>query len=163
MRHAQRPDKEFRAHTTLTDEGYLQAQYSVPNQLINIPFDAIYSSNYIRCIETIYYYVLANGHLINLDNALAERSDSCLIPSHLMNVINTYYVPKYEELPNNFTFDGLKSRVSTFLYNIPDNSVILCVTHNPVINAIMNILGHAGFTYRNPTSPVATLIGPIYY
>lgn len=117
----------------------------------------IYSSPFIRTLQTVYPFAKHNNLKINLEYGLAEIQSPFIIPEKSYQVrIPTYmaesfnYNPKYKSLinPEGYTYPeedkNVLSRINTFLKYLFNNkletdSVILIVTHQVVCNQILRI------------------------
>lgn len=117
----------------------------------------IYSSPYIRTLQTILPYSKAENIPINLEYSLAEIQSPYIIPERSYNVHlpryiaeNFNYNPKYKSLiyPDNFNYPEnekqVSSRVRGFLNYLLENKLesdsnILIVTHQVVCNQILKV------------------------
>ena len=144
----------------LTELG-LEKSNELIELLKELNINKIYSSPFIRTLQTIYPYTKYMNYKINLDYSLAELQHPDLIPPNSYQVtIPTYIANSFNynkgytslmspidyEYPENI--NSLDKRVKNFLERIlknhssSDDSVLL-VTHQGVCNTILNIIGNS--------------------
>jgi broad specificity phosphatase PhoE len=141
--------------TPLTKTGLEQA-----DKLVDIlpQVDIIYSSPFLRTLQTVYPYCIENDKTVNVENAFYESLDSDefnyynykhthtelykLYP-HLASIINTDYKSglfvcniSSQEIP-----EKIKNRVFPFIYKLcqkykNSDTVVLIVTHGTICNVI---------------------------
>lgn len=117
----------------------------------------IYSSPYIRTLQTIYPYSEKMGLKINLEYSLIEFQHEDLIPKNSYNIRLPEYIMKdfngnlkyaTEFEPENINYPekipDVKKRVKKFISNVirnnhESNENILIVTHKLPINILLNI------------------------
>lgn len=145
LRHEQRGnDVSFGADLTMT--GYTNAQNLLRPQLESLNIDVIYSSPFVRTLQTVRPFCDKSNLKVNLEWSLAEPLPmQVLIPSYFGSMINCHYVPRILYItPDNtqiFEFAKLKQRVDLFMCYLDRSKNILLVTHMPVINAILSYEG----------------------
>ena len=121
--------------STLTEKGFCDADNLV-SKLNTIKPDEIFSSPFLRTLQTIYPYSIESNKLINIDNALLPiykvdindkstlfinyHRDICNYFNYILPVINDSYQSYIYS--NNIKIDeeniDIKNRVHTFLYEI---------------------------------------------
>ena len=149
LRHEQRPMDDPRFLTELTDSGKHKAMFSLNNTLKNIPFTHIFSSPFLRVLQTIEPYV-KNNHYVNIEYGLAEglhdpifagendftvKDPPCII-SNYRSVIDVNNYRYYENE------DMIRTRVRTFYDELVrnhknENHVILLAAHECICNALI--------------------------
>jgi len=156
IRHGERFDSTL-YFTPLTANGLKQAD-NLAGILKAHKIDIIYSSPFLRTLQTIYPYCIENNKKVNIENTFYE----CL-NSNEFNYHN--YRHSYKELENAYPhlvsiIDGnyrsklfvsnisyvedykqVKNRVFPFIYNLcqehkNNDTVILIVTHATIVNTI---------------------------
>lgn len=164
VRHGERPSSEYQYHVSLTPHGHRQAH----DLITKLPQSAIiFSSPFVRCLETIDPYASAHHLLINIEGGLAEASDPGSLPERYYHRQALSYRPSfsydYRGRRGRYSFDTLKDRIGTILEMItttyPSDAIIVMCTHNPVINAFLSLAGHP-VRYSTP-HPVGDIIGPL--
>jgi len=141
----------------LTVNGH-QNSINLIKYLDKININKIYSSPFIRTLQTIHPYVKEKKIKINLEHSLCEiqhphliqeKSYKISLPTYIAETFN--YNPRYKsflqsenlEYPENENI--VKSRVKNFLKkiineNLENNINILLVTHQIVCNIILQIV-----------------------
>ena len=155
MRHCERDINNCSFESPLLDIGHINAQQScVTMQYLNIT--KIYSSPFLRTIQTSHYYSKEHNIPINIDYSLCEFVDST--DKHKMYSSNNYIIP--QEWKNTYnintthmiknTFGNDESinicitRVNSFLeyikktYENSDENILL-VTHMSIVNILLAI------------------------
>ena len=140
----------------LTKEG-LENSVKLIDKLMELEIDIIYSSPFIRTLQTVHPYAKRKNKRINLEYALAEIQHPHIIPKKSYQVSLPLYIaesfnynPKYTSTlePENHKYPedhkSVSSRVKKFLNKIINNHLnsranILLVTHQVVCNAILKI------------------------
>ena len=120
----------------------------------NIEVDLIFSSPFLRCLETVLPICNSYHKDINVDYSLSEFFDIEYFgdkkPRYFtLNELDSYPVNltylstlPLPEFKDNYDWDSLQSRLKIFLTNIKErypNKVILIVSHLSVINALLNL------------------------
>ena len=118
----------------------------------------IYSSPYIRTLQTIYPYAKAKGVNVKLDYSISEINDANIIPKNSHGIILPEYLAKAflydesyksttqpEELKYPETFKEVNLRAKNFLKNLITNhhktdDRVLIVTHQIVCDAILSVV-----------------------
>lgn len=155
MRHCQRNLHNYSFETSLTDVGHIQAIESC-NIMFKYNITQIYSSPFLRTIQTSNYYSKKYNIPINIDYSLAEFVDQH--EKHLMTSINNYKIPSiwykqyninknidnmiYNIFNINETINDSVNRVILFIKFIKKkyintNHNILLVTHMSIINILL--------------------------
>jgi broad specificity phosphatase PhoE len=141
--------------TSLTNDGIDDAD-KLANQLNNIDFDYIYSSPFLRTIQTVYPYCVKYNKKINIDYSLYEctndhrfteknyHHDISSLTKFIPEINN--YLNEYKSLIDKIIFPETKKnyleRLTTFTDTIIQkykntNKKILFVTHmSPVIDLL---------------------------
>lgn len=159
LRHAERTN-DYTFHANLSDIGFNRAYNILPQQLASLNLQAIYSSPFRRCLQTIVPFAQSSHLLINVEAALAENTP--LAPEdYFMPYINVHYhsvIPfsnKYGK-----TFEQLKQELSLFITTISHQQTVLLVTHRPNINAFYSLLGTPN-KFKSE-QPMGIIQGPFY-
>jgi broad specificity phosphatase PhoE len=155
LRHEDRTvDASFFA--PLTEKGLINSKNLI-KKLEKLKINKIYSSPFIRTLQTVYPYVKTSGLKINLEYSLSEIQHPHIIPEKSYQISLPLYLaesfnynPKYVSLlkPENHVFPesekDVYERVKKFIYKlltekIDSNDNILIVAHQIVINCILKI------------------------
>ena len=141
----------------LTKNG-LEKSVKISEVLKKINIDNIYSSPYIRTLQTVYPYSKDNRLPIKLDYSLTELYQSDNIPKKSYSVTLPEYIAESFNYDDSYTssikpteiqfpesITNFKKRVKNFLNEIIINNhktdkTIILVTHQGVINVINNII-----------------------
>jgi broad specificity phosphatase PhoE len=162
LRHEERPDHEFGFYTNLTENG-LKNTYILASKLEKYNIDLIFSSPYVRTLQTVYPFVKNNQDLkINVEYSLQEylHNPYFLIDNKIYG-IDDIYNTRNEFLIENINFYyksylsgndlfipeneiNLENRVYNFMNNIIEtygntDKTILLVSHKGIINKIKDI------------------------
>lgn len=156
LRHEDRTqDATFFAPLTKTG---LDNSLKLINKCDELHINHIYSSPYIRTLQTIYPYAKAKGLNIKLDYSLSEINDSNIIPKNSHGIILPEYLAKSflydssykstiqpEEVKYPETFKEVSLRAKNFLKNLIINhnktdDKVLIVTHQIVCDAILSVV-----------------------
>ena len=114
LRHEDRT-QDATMFSPLTETG-LNNSIKLIQDLEDIDFDIIYSSPYIRTLQTVYPYVKKYNKKINLEYSLCEFQSSYLIPE------NSYQVRLPEYLAKSFGYNShYKSIFDPENINYPEN------------------------------------------
>ena len=154
MRHCERDMDNCSFESELTKIGHINAQ-EVSNLMKKKNIDTIYSSPFIRTIQTSSYYSNEMNIPINIDYSIAEFV--AFNDKHKMYSKNNYkiydswkqnYNLEYNMLKDSYNVNDSENdcilRVSVFLYNIiskykDTDKNILIVTHMSIVNVILGI------------------------
>ena len=160
LRHEERP-KSSLFFTPLTENGLKNADKIKDKLPENV--DLIYSSPFLRVLQTIYPYCKKNNKKVNIENSFYEY---CQPPDfnnknyrhfisdydkfdhykYLTNIINDKYNSKM--FVSNIKFpekeSNIQNRVFPFIYNLCNkykntNKIILIVTHMSICNFIKKV------------------------
>ena len=160
LRHEERPDSSL-FFTPLTEKGKINAK-ELENKLPS-NIDIIYSSSFLRTLQTIYPYCMKYNKKVNAENAFYEF---CQAPDfnynnyrhsvseyknlkhyeHLKSIINYKY--KSNIFVSNIKFPeeeiNIRNRVFPFIYNLckkykNTNKTILIVSHMSICNFIKKV------------------------
>lgn len=156
IRHGERFDSTL-YFTPLTAKGLTQAD-TLADILKAYKIDIVYSSPFLRTLQTIYPYCIENNKQVNIENTFYECLDSDEFNyhnyrhspkelyntyPHLISIINNNY--KSELFVSNISYvedyKQVKNRVFPFIYNLcqehkNNDTVILIVTHATIVNTI---------------------------
>jgi broad specificity phosphatase PhoE len=145
-------------HSNLTENGIINANTSLKKKLEKMKIDIIFSSPFIRTLQTIYPYSNANNKKINLEYGLYEyihnpyflfidwyQTYDNINDADLKSIVNTKY--KSKVVKNDFSIleneDDLERRIKIFFDSLLkkkyDKKTILLVTHKGVINKIKSM------------------------
>jgi broad specificity phosphatase PhoE len=172
LRHEDRTmDASFFA--PLTKEG-LEKSVKLIKILKNQDINKIYSSPFIRTLQTIYPYSKDTNKKINLEYSLSEIQHPHIIPSKSYQVSLPEYIaesfnynPKYISIfnPINHTYPedekSVEKRIKNFISRLLNDHInseynIILVTHQIVCNLILKIVNrnnknmHLDVTYNYP-------------
>ena len=157
LRHEER-ENNVGFFSKLTNDGYVRACTELPNKLAEYNINYIFSSPFVRTLETSLFVSIKNNLLINPEYALCEYlhnsyfifnkwyySTDEIKDELIQQQINHSYDTLYIE--NDFTVledeKALETRIVHFfdyLYSTYDiNSTVLLVTHQGVINKICDL------------------------
>lgn len=148
-------------YSNLTNDG-LKDAFELPKKLKKLKIDIIYTSPFIRTLQTIYPYAFKMNTKVNVEYALHEYKHNPYFffePSiytikdinnpYLESIINNNYKSIIQSTDFNFIFleneEHLKIRIQTFLnhlkkYKKYKNKNILLVAHKGVINQIKKLI-----------------------
>lgn len=156
LRHEEREfDVSF--YSNLTDNGVIKSCTLLPKKLKKLNIDVIFSSPFIRTLQTIYPYCNKYNKKINLEYGLYEyihnpyfllidwyKEYNDIEDNDLKSIVNK----KYKSIVNKSDFnileneDDLTKRIKKFFDHLElnyKNKTILFVTHKGVINKIKDI------------------------
>ena len=156
LRHEER-NTDVGFNSNLTDKGILNT-VNLSNKLKNLNIDYIYSSPFIRTLQTIYYYSSKYNIQVNIDNGLYEYLHSpyfLINKSHytiddindkdLLSIINKNYKSQIN-LNDLYVLENEKDiqrRISIFfdylIKHHKSNDTILIVSHKGIINKIKDM------------------------
>jgi 2,3-bisphosphoglycerate-dependent phosphoglycerate mutase len=155
MRHCERNLNNCSFESPLLDIGHINAK-KLCIIMKNYNINTIYSSPFLRSIQTGYYYSKKNNIPINIDYSLCEFMD--IKDKNLMYSINNYNIPNEwrqnyninteqmfkTNFNNNESITICINRVNEFLNYIENkyrniNKNILLITHMSIINIILHI------------------------
>jgi 2,3-bisphosphoglycerate-dependent phosphoglycerate mutase len=155
LRHEDRT-QDATMFSPLTENG-LENSIKMIEELEDIDFDIIYSSPYIRTLQTIYPYSKKHNKKINLEYSLCEFQSSYLVPENSYQVRLPEYLaksfnynPNYKSIfqPENINYPEneheVNKRVKMFLTKLMNDNLesrkrILLVTHQAICNSILKI------------------------
>ena len=154
LRHEERDDINPLFDSSLTKNGIKKSKKLVPLlQRLNI--DTIYCSPFLRVVQTIHQYCLQTNKHINIDNALYESLDSPLfteenkdktwqnLPIQYKCIVNKDYIPVYNDIKLNESFDEIRERVKLFIDSLDRTKNILIVSHKTTCNAIRSFFDNS--------------------
>jgi broad specificity phosphatase PhoE len=155
LRHEDRTvDASFFA--PLTEKG-LNNSKNLIKRLGKLKINKVYSSPFIRTLQTVYPYVKTNGLKINLEYSLSEIQHPHIIPEKSYQISLPLYLaesfnynPKYISMlkPEHHKFPesekDVYERVKKFIHKLltekmDSNDNILIVAHQIVINCILKM------------------------
>ena len=146
----------------LTEDGLKNSLYLV-NILKKLKVDTIYSSPYVRTLQTIYPYACAIDKMIKIDYSIVEIQHPDLISPRAANSALPEYMQKMfssrvdsssinpEEVKYPEDIKDVYNRVKIFLSKLINNyyktnKCIVIVTHQAVCNSIIKIIKKRGST-----------------
>lgn len=156
LRHEDRT-QDATMFSPLTEKG-LENSIKLIDDIEQIDIDLIYSSPFIRTLQTVYPYSKKYGKKINLEYSIAEFQSSYLIPENSYQVRLPEYLaksfnynPNYKSMfePESFSYPEneheVNKRVKTFLNKLMTEYLesrknILIVTHQAICNSILKIV-----------------------
>jgi len=158
LRHGDRT-QDCSLYAPLTKEG-LDNSKKLIKKLREYNISKIYSSPFIRTLQTIYPYAVDCSMSICLEHALQEINHEDIIPKKAANAVLPQYIaesfhydPEYtsfiksEDIPYPEKISNVEKRVKRFLRNIisetKDNETILLVTHQCIGHCIFDIIRKA--------------------
>jgi len=162
LRHEDRT-QDATMFSPLTEKGLSNA-LKLSKELNKLNINVIYSSPFVRTLQTIYPYSSGSNTKVNLEYSIAEMQHQKLIPEksyqvrlpkYLAEMFN--YNPNYNSMiyPEDFKYPeedkDVQSRIRKFLLKIfnnhsETNDTILIVTHQAVCNSILKIIAKKGDT-----------------
>lgn len=141
----------------LTEDGLINSN-KLKDTLKKLQINLIYSSPYIRTLQTAFPYSNEQQIKIKADYSLGEKIDSYIIPENSFQVRLPTYIaksfnvdPEYNSLiqPENYkfneSFSDVENRIKPFLKkiikeNCKNKNNILIVTHQANASAILKII-----------------------
>lgn len=152
LRHEKRPQEQT-FEVSLTEEGHQNAQKLIP-LLDSLSIQQIYSSPFLRCLETLHPFCKENSKNINVENSLYEfvterlftqsNYKESLTPSQKSNYLVNYDYTSYFDIENLLfpqTEEFMEERVYAFLnylmnqYQNQELSILLC-GHKKIVDKI---------------------------
>lgn len=150
LRHEKRNIDNPLFDSPLTEAGLENANSLVEN-IEKIHFDNIYTSPFLRVLQTIYPYCLKHKKFVKVDNSLYESMDDLKfnnnnknntwknLPNKYKDIIDANYISMIDNVKLRETFEEVCERVKQFIqYLIKQNKDVLIVSHQTVCNAILN-------------------------
>lgn len=142
LRHEERagnPDYK----TPLTELGHTNSRTVLCSQLERLDIQIIYSSPFLRTLQTIKPFCENSGLKVNPEWSLVESFPMRRVKfCEVMDIINTNYTSftPYRRPSDNIIIDysSIKERVKAFFKSLDRSKNILMVTHLPVMNAIFS-------------------------
>lgn len=147
----------------LTEEG-IKNSLNLIDIVSSLNVDKLYSSPFIRTLQTIFPFAKKKNIKINIDYGIAELQHPDLIPPNSYKVHLPKYIAEQFNGNNNYTSSiqpidyqypesstELTKRVKSFLKKIinnhqDNNNIILLATHQGVCNTILKIIEKTGTT-----------------
>jgi broad specificity phosphatase PhoE len=143
-------------YSPLTNNGIVNASTILPEQLNKLHIDILFSSPFIRTLETIYFYAKRYNKKVNIDYGLYEYLHNPYflfgkwfyttddIPYELLSIINhNYYsIVRRDDLfvlEDEMNLERRIIKFFNFLYHSYKDKTILIVTHKGVINKIKDL------------------------
>ena len=151
LRHEQRDPTDPLFYSPLTAGGKLNAE-AIKGQLGTLNIDSIYSSPFLRAIQTIYPYCIETGKQVFVDNSLYESLDNPLftnanssfgwqdLPLPFRSVVSHDYETLCKGVALRESFDEIRLRVRPFLQrirNMHKTENVLLVTHMTTAKALV--------------------------
>lgn len=160
LRHAERSEHDATFHSPLIQDGLATSQSLSHTLASHAPrFTHIYSSPFVRCVQTIYpYCVQSDTPVVRIENALYEfihkggghdpmtfrQSWDPSVYPQLNGCVDPSYASWWPlaAIEYNETELAMKTRVQGFYHQLKekhgDDDVILLVTHQSAINALLS-------------------------
>lgn len=172
LRHCERDMNNSTFDSILLEEGTVNAETKVISLLEKYDFDFIYSSPYIRCLQTLKPYTNCYKKTINVDYNLCETFKN-ISKSEIYRDLS-----KVEQIEYNVSdifltsYFDVKSRVQCFLNYIGehhlDSEHILVCTHECIIKEILKQKLGYYFGYHEmgkiySVVPIKYAVGPIIF
>lgn len=114
-------------------------------------FDAIYSSNYVRTLETAKYIALENNTVIHIDDRFNERIIGNLEPMEVSE-LRVLQAKNFDfKLPNGESLNEVKKRSQKALKELLSNEIgnkVLILSHPITIMAILTTWCEMGFNFE---------------
>lgn len=142
LRHCERDMNNQMFDSLLLEEGLLNSETNVVNQLEKYEFDYIYSSPYIRCLQTLKPYIKFYNKSVKIDYNLCESFENIKDKSQIFRELSNLEELEYNVSDTSYTCDlAVKKRVKCFIDNINKNhsdqdSILIC-THECIIKEIL--------------------------
>jgi len=152
LRHEERPIDNPSFLTELTDKGKITASNSLKNTLNNIEFTHIYSSPFLRALQTITPYV-QQKHYVNIEYGLAEGLHDPIFketndftirtpPCYISNYKSVVDIEKYRYYEDT---NAIKERVKTFYDELVskhknEHDIILLSSHQCICNILVELI-----------------------
>lgn len=115
-------------------------------------FDAIYSSNYVRTLETAKYIALENNTVIHIDDRFNERIIGNLEPMEVSE-LRVLQAKNFDfKLPNGESLNEVKKRSQKALKELLNNEIgnkVLILSHPITIMAILTTWCEMGFNFES--------------
>lgn len=153
IRHHERSEQSSLFDEPLTAKGKQMAMLETYRMLLDRKIDIIFSSPFVRCIQTILPYIWLSNAIVRVENSLYEfdvneqvihepqtLTDRECVISGVSNTRILKSIMSLEELQNE-NKDMFFERVSDFkkfvkeMYSTSEQNVLLC-THMSVVNAL---------------------------
>ena len=150
----------------LTEQG-LQNSKKLVKILKENNINMIYSSPFIRTLQTVYPYLKATNQLVNLEYGLSEIYHSDIIPAKAYGLILPEYLakkykynPEYESLikPNEIKYPEIEIECENRMKKVIKNIIkkyykydlnILIVTHQSLCKSIIKVINKFSLEYKN--------------
>jgi broad specificity phosphatase PhoE len=155
LRHEERGvDIEF--YSKLTNNGIVNASIQLPKKLKKLKIDIIFSSPFIRTLETIYFYAKRYNKKVNIEYGLYEYLHNPYflfgkwfytiddINSELLSIMNHKYHSIVQKddlsvLEDQINLERRIKKFFDFLFHSYSDKTILLVSHKGVINKIKDL------------------------
>jgi broad specificity phosphatase PhoE len=156
IRHGKRFDSPV-YFTPLTAEGLYQAD-EVVDVLKSYDIDIIYSSPFLRVLQTVYPFCVETDKSVRVENAFYESMDSAEFTysnchhnitelktsyPYILDVIDCNYKSRVAVSNISYTeeYNDIKNRVFPFIYSLckeykKTDKTILIVTHQTIVNTV---------------------------
>lgn len=150
LRHEHRDPLDPRFYSPLTPDGRRGADELV-TALVPLRIDAVYTSPFLRAVQTAHPFCATHGHRMRVDHALYESLDCPLfgsndshrtwrdLPSVYHSAIDTEYASIHGAVSLRETFDQVRDRVRPFVHALRERhneDNVLLVTHLTTANAV---------------------------
>jgi broad specificity phosphatase PhoE len=177
LRHEERNIIDTTFKVNLTKKGKERSETTLKDKLLELEIDEIYSSPFIRCLQTIQPFTLDSNIKINVDYSLQELFINPLficksyakLNVNEQKIYNINYDYKSLIPPNTLKFLELPisksfvSRVTCFYKtiiepNLNSSKNILVCTHKAVINYLISLLKNEQNIFCNNTYGVGEIL-----
>jgi 2,3-bisphosphoglycerate-dependent phosphoglycerate mutase len=138
VRHCKANGQESEAQ--LTEEGLKQAE-ELAGFLKEYEFDAIFSSPFVRAVDSIKPFSDLKGMAIQTDDRLIERVLSAENDPEWRENLRRTYVDEYLTFPGGESTYEAKQRILTFLENLKAKGMdsVLVVTHGNLMSLLLSL------------------------
>ncbi|WNB91375.1 histidine phosphatase family protein [Bacillus sp. NEB1478] len=138
VRHCKAEGQERNA--ALTAEGKVQAEELV-SFLEKYQFDAVYSSCFLRAIDSIKPFADSKKYKIHLDERLTERILSNEDDPNWKTNLKRTYIEEHLKFPGGESTFEAKERIHSFIGDLESHSYncVLVVTHGNLMSLMINL------------------------
>lgn len=155
LRHEERND-DISFYSKLTDNG-INNSILLINKIKDLNIDVIFSSPFIRTLETIYFYCIKYNKKVNIDYGLYEYLHNSYFSinkwyytkdeinnANLINIINNNYssiinIDDFNILENEINLENRIIKLFNYILSEYKNKTILIISHMAVINKIKDL------------------------
>lgn len=157
MRHEERDIENPLFHSPLTPSGIRNAELVVDTLSTTLNIQVVYTSPFLRAVQTIIPFCASEGMFARVEQALYESMDSPVfnaensnctwrdLPQEYYQWIDTEYASIVQRVPLCETFSDVCNRVKPFLQSLrtydKDEKNVLLVTHMTTAKAMQSVVG----------------------